>query len=129
LLAFLDVGGFNTLIGDAAAWAADSLHAAPWERDAIRAAWRQTVDQLETTSFDWIPAITLREFRVPVATPARGVRGDTLAARGARRSCAGKRGDSIRSWRSRCVPRASPAIGGGWASPPGSPSPGRPWCC
>ena len=80
LLAFLDVGGFNTLIGDAAAWAADSLHAAPWERDAIRAAWRQTVDQLETTSFDWIPAITLREFRVPVDTPARGVRGDTLAA-------------------------------------------------
>ncbi len=80
LLAFLDVGGFNTLIGDADAWAADSIHAAPWERDALRVAWRQTVDLLEPTSFDWIPAIALREFRVPVDTPARGVRGDTLAA-------------------------------------------------
>ena len=80
LIAFLDVGGFNTLAGDAAVWAADSIHAAPWERDALRANWRQTLEALKATSFDWIPAVALREFRVPVDTPARGVRGDSLAA-------------------------------------------------
>ncbi len=80
LFTFLDVGGFNTLAGDASAWASDSIHAAPWERDALRVAWRQTLDLMKATSFDWIPAVALRDFRIPADTPARGVRGDSLAA-------------------------------------------------
>jgi hypothetical protein len=80
LIGFLDVGGFNTMGGDVQAWAADSIHAAPWERDVIRIAWKQAVDRLGATSFDWIPEVVLREFRIPLDTAARGVRGDSLAA-------------------------------------------------
>jgi len=81
LVAFLDGGGFNVLAGDAfAATLADSIHAAPWEREAVRNGWKQLGDALETTSLHWIPAVEPSEFRLPVDTAVQAAAADTTAA-------------------------------------------------
>src|SRR6267143_915695 len=80
LVAFLEGGSFNVLAGDAyAATLADTIHAAPWEREAVRNAWKQLGDALETTSLRWIPAVEPSEFRLPVDTAVQTA-ADTTAA-------------------------------------------------
>jgi hypothetical protein len=83
LVAFLEAGGINVFAGDAfAGTLADTARGATWERDAIRNAWKQTGDVLETTSLLWIPTVEPAEFRLPADTAVqRGGAGgrDTLA--------------------------------------------------
>jgi len=81
LVAFLESGGITVFAGDAwAATLADTARATPWERDAIRNAWKQTGDVLETTSLLWIPAVEPAEFRLPADTAVQRAAHDTLAA-------------------------------------------------
>lgn len=81
LVAFLEAGGITVFAGDAlAATLADTARGAPWERDAIRNAWKQTGDVLETTSLLWIPAVEPAEFRLPADSAVQRAAHDTLAA-------------------------------------------------
>jgi hypothetical protein len=81
LVGFLEMGAFTVFAGSAhAATLADSIHAAPWEREAVRTAWRQLGDALETTSQRWIPAVEPDEFRLPSDSAVQSAAGDTLAA-------------------------------------------------
>jgi hypothetical protein len=80
LVAVLEGGGINVFSGGAfAATLADTARGAPWEREAIRNAWKQTGDVLETTSLLWIPAVEPSEFRLPADTAVQRTGGDTLA--------------------------------------------------
>lgn len=80
LVSFLEVGAFNVLAtGARPEVIADSLRSAPWERDLVRAAWRETLQRLETTNLRWVPAIGYEDLHLPFDTLARGIRGDTLA--------------------------------------------------
>ena len=81
LVVFLEAGAFNGFAGDAyAATLADTVHAAAWEREAVRNAWKQLGDALETTSLRWIPAVEPSEFRIPVDTAVQAAAADTTAA-------------------------------------------------
>jgi hypothetical protein len=72
LATLLDIGAFNALITDAhVAPLADSTGVLRWERDALRDAWRQVTERLQTTSVRWIPLVQPRGLEPPTdSTPA-----------------------------------------------------------
>jgi hypothetical protein len=62
LSTLLDVGAFNLLLTNAhVAPLVDSVPAARWERDALRAAWQQVATRLQATSVRWIPLVSPRD--------------------------------------------------------------------
>lgn len=66
LAPLLDIGAFNALITDAhVAPLADSTRVLRWERDALRDAWRQVTERLQTTSVRWIPLVLPRGLGAP----------------------------------------------------------------
>ncbi len=66
LATLLDIGAFNALITDAhVASLADSTRVQRWERDALRDAWRQVTERLQTTSVRWVPIVLPRGLRTP----------------------------------------------------------------
>jgi hypothetical protein len=82
LVGWLDQAGLNLLAGDAEPQvAADSLHYR-WEaRSAVRRAWTQAREELQPTSFAWLPAFDLAGYR-PVARwtdSSHGARGEAIA--------------------------------------------------
>ena len=66
LATLLDIGAFNALLTDAhVAPLADSTRVQQWERDALRDAWRQVTERLQTTSVRWIPLVLPRGLWAP----------------------------------------------------------------
>jgi len=66
LATLLDIGAFNVLITDAhVAPLVDSNRVLRWERDALRDAWRQVTERLQTTSVRWIPLVLPRGLGSP----------------------------------------------------------------
>jgi len=58
----IDIGAFNLLVTNAhVAPLADSTGRAPWERDALRAAWQQISGRLQATSVRWLPLVLPRD--------------------------------------------------------------------
>lgn len=58
LSSLLDIGAFNLLVTDAhVSPLADSAHAQPWEREALRNAWQLVAARLQATSVRWIPLV------------------------------------------------------------------------
>jgi hypothetical protein len=79
LLAFLEAGAFGTLAaGPPPAILTDAARFQSWEVEYATAAVRQLVGRLEASSVRWIPVIRPADLRVPVDSPARGIRGDSL---------------------------------------------------
>lgn len=58
---------------------ADTTSSQPWERDLMRAAWRQVGERLQTTSVRWLPGIDLRDNQVPRESVELDSHGDTVA--------------------------------------------------
>lgn len=58
---------------------ADTTRSQQWERDVLRAAWKQLGERLQTTSVRWLPSIDLRDSRLPRDTVELDARGDTVA--------------------------------------------------
>lgn len=74
LATLLDIGAFNALITDAhVASLADSTRVQRWERDALRNAWRQVTERLQSTSVHWIPLVLPRGLRTPTDSTAAPV--------------------------------------------------------
>lgn len=58
---------------------AESAHWQNWEREALRNAWKQLGERLETTSIRWIPGIDLVDAHLPRDTAELDALGDTVA--------------------------------------------------
>jgi hypothetical protein len=78
ILGFLEAGGFGALaVPPPAATLADTGFAS-WEVEYATGSTRHLIERLETSSVRWIPVIRPGDLRVPIDSPARGIRGDSL---------------------------------------------------
>lgn len=57
----------------------DTTRSPQWERDVLRAAWKQIGERLQATSVRWLPGVDLRDTRFPRDTVELDARGDTVA--------------------------------------------------
>jgi hypothetical protein len=58
---------------------ADTTRSQQWERDVLRAAWKQMGERLQATSVRWLPGVDLHDSRFPHDTVELDARGDTVA--------------------------------------------------
>ena len=66
LVGFLEAAGLTALWARAGVGAvAESARFQNWEREAIRNAWQDLTERLQTTSIRWMPGIDLAEARLP----------------------------------------------------------------
>ena len=80
LIEFMEAGALNALWTRAGATPlADTTRSQQWERDVLRAAWKQMGERLQTTSVRWLPSVDLRDSRLPRDTVELDARGDTVA--------------------------------------------------
>jgi hypothetical protein len=57
----------------------DTTRSQQWERDVLRAAWKQMGERLQATSVRWLPGVDLHDSRFPSDTVEVDARGDTVA--------------------------------------------------
>jgi hypothetical protein len=57
----------------------DTTRSQQWERDVLRAAWKQMGERLQATSVRWLPGVDLQDSRFPSDTVELDARGDTVA--------------------------------------------------
>jgi len=80
LVEFMEAGSLTALWTRAGATPlADTTRSQQWERDVLRAAWKQMGERLQTTSVRWLPGVDLRDSRLPRDTVELDPRGDTVA--------------------------------------------------
>jgi len=80
LVEFLETAGLTALWAGAGVGAvAESAHWQNWEREAIRNAWPQLAERLQTTSIRWLPGVALADMRLPRDTVELDALGDTAA--------------------------------------------------
>ena len=80
LVELMEAGAFNALWTRAGATPlADTTRSQQWERDVLRAAWKQMGERLQTTSVRWLAGVDLRDSRLPRDTVELDARGDTVA--------------------------------------------------
>ena len=80
LVQFMEAGALTALWTRAGATPlADTTRSQQWERDVLRAAWKQMGERLQTTSVRWLPGVDLRDSRLPSDTVELDARGDTVS--------------------------------------------------
>lgn len=81
LVEFLENAGLTAVWTRSAVTAvAESSRAQSWERDVVRASWKQLTERLQATGVRWLPGIDLRDARLPRDTAEIAAQGDTVAA-------------------------------------------------
>ena len=80
LVEFVEAGALTALWTRAAATPlTDTTRSQQWERDVLRATWKQIGERLQTTSVRWILGVDLQDTRLPRDTVELDARGDTVA--------------------------------------------------
>lgn len=80
LVEFVEAGALTALWTRAAATPlTDTTRSQQWERDVLRASWKQIGERLQTTSVRWILGVDLLDTRLPRDTVELDARGDTVA--------------------------------------------------